>query len=342
VADVHWITERLCQVSEEIYYESVDRHFVATTERGERESVAVEVVLFDNDFVYPHKWKISGGIMAYPEDPLETACRVTRNAHGKSFQGMKRAGVIREMVGRKKTVTYVYFAPIDMNSEVDMQRVSLTNKKNYQVSLLDQCLSLAELRSQWERAQSVKYKSEGVWRPKNTFSQQMKKGKSSLAKYLMRKKGRHFDIHIKMLVWIKDGCTHGYMMGNKCGCTVRMVGQRQFLGFVFQSSLIRGWVKCFINSVSDGYWIDEERVRCRAMKKLRGPMRQQYRDKFKIEWALGGTLGRTGWVGFDVEGTEDFPRYLRVMDPNKGVNVRTYVWTDPEGKVLIKNFISDK
>jgi len=335
-----WVNATTCQVDDEVYYELVDRRYLATTEMGQRECVAVEVVIFDDDFVYPHKWKVSGGHLSYPEDPLSAACRITKSAYGSPVKGMKRAGVIREMLGRRKTVTYVYFAPIDMNSELELQRVSLINRKNHQVFLLDQCVSLLDLRQQWERMQGVMYKVEGVWRPKNAFSQQMKKG-GGTARFLMRKKGRYFDIHMKILVWLKDGCTHGYKT-DRCGCTIRMVGQRQFLGFSFQSSLIKGWVKCFINQVNDNYWMDDEKVRGKGQRKLRVKMRQHLRDRFRIEWSLGGVPGRTGWIGIDVLGGHELPRYARIFNSKKRLEIIVDPVYSPGGVVTLQTFHCEK
>jgi len=338
--EVKWINDGACQVDDEVYYENVRGRFVATTERGVRENVAVEVVIFDDDFVYPHKWKVGGGHLQYPEDPLSGACRFMKSEYGAPLKGMRRAGVIRDNLDGKRIVTYVYFAPIEMNAQLELKRVSLANRKNYQVFLLDQCCSLINLKEQWTQCQDIKYKVVGALRPRNSFSQQLKKG-GGVANFLMRKKGKYFDVHMKVLLWLKDGCGHGYMT-DRCSCTVRVVGQRQFLGFSFQSSLIKGWVKCFINHVNDSYWVDDERVRRKGQQKLRAQMRQQFRDRFRIEWALGGVIGKTGWVGLDVVGGEKFPRYARLRDPRKEIGVGSETVISPEGDVTSHEFQYEK
>jgi len=88
--------------------------------------------------------------------------------------------------------------------------------------------------------------------------------------------------------------------------------------------------------------MDDERVRGKGQRKLRAKMRQHFRDRFRIEWSLGGVPGRTGWIGIDVLGGHELPRYARIFNSKKKLEITVDPVYSPGGVVTLQTFHCEK
>jgi len=77
-----------------------------------------------------------------------------------------------------------------------------------------------------------------------------------------------------------------------------LIGQRQFLGFVFSSQVKQKWIPSFLAKLNSAYQCVEGKiVYVGAAQGI--PSWRSWYPSFKYEWALGGVPGCTGWYGLD-------------------------------------------
>jgi len=190
--------------------------------------------------------------------------------------------------------------------------------------------SFSELKAKWKRTnfpRVLEYRNDGSVILDRTMRKVLASYDTSLCQFIARMDCVYLDLYFRIKMHEREGCVH-----RQCDCGVKVFGQREFLGFLFEGRL------------EDVLWAKKFVEKLHAMYEFRGGVRARFLPGVRlpsmvpdeVDWALGGKRGRTGWAGLDLQGWDTQPKHAKMAIFVDGVSQTSLFkgdarWSDVRG-----------